>query len=170
MNGNDWLAYIKKKRPYYANGRSDLIMRFANKGTTRIDYVQFGPIYQIYMYAFMLGFHQRLRVPLPTGTSEKKNFNMMAAWQPEGMVDYMLMLLISHSPTVNEIELDFVAMEGQEDNLVEDKLDKLVKILEEFANGGFSIIQAKFDSNPQFFSDPFAFSLLLKETVDGKHN
>jgi len=170
MNGNEWLTYIKKKRPQYAVNRVKLIERFANKGASKSDFVQFGPIYQLFMYAFILGFHQRIRIPLPVSPDERKEFVEIGKWQPDGLVNYILMLLLSHSPTREEIGLDFIQMESMENDEVKIRFKKMIRVMEEFANGGFSILQEKFELNPYFFNDSFAFSALLKETADGKIN
>lgn len=168
MNGNEWLSYIRKRKPRYATSRVKLIERFANKGARKSDFVQFGPIYQLYEYAFILGFHRKLRIPLPTSSSDKSDFAPFEKWNGEGIVNYILMLLLSHSPTVEEINLDFQIMEHENDEEVKEKFNKLINILEEYANGGFSLIQEKFDSNPYFFNDSFAFTILLKEISEGK--
>lgn len=168
MNGNEWLSYIRKRKPRYATNRTTLIERFANKGARRSDFVQFGPIYQLFEYAFMLGFHRRLRIPLPDSSSEKSDFAPLEKWNGEGIVNYILMLLLSHSATIEEIDLDFQLMEHESDDEVKKKFNKLIDIMEEYANGGFSLIQEKYDSNPYFFNDSFAFTILLKEIAEGK--
>lgn len=162
------MAYIKKRKPRYAISRIKLIERFANKGASKSDFVQFGPIYQLFEYAFMLGFHKRLRIPLPDLSSDKRDFAPLEKWNGDPVVHYILMLLLSHSPTVNEIGLNFQEMEHETDEVVKDKFNKLIDIMEEYANGGFSLIQERFDSNPYFFNDSFAFTILLKEISEGK--
>lgn len=168
MNGNEWLSYIRKRKPRYAMSRVKLIERFANKGARKSDFVQFGPIYQLYEYAFILGFHRKLRIPLPASSSDKSDFAPFEKWNDKGIVNYILMLLLSHSPTIEEIDLDFRIMEHENDEEVKEKFNKLINILEEYANGGFSLIQEKFDSNPYFFNDSFAFTILLREISEGK--
>lgn len=168
MNGHEWLSYLKDRRPNYAISRASLIERFANKGKSKSDYVQFGPIYQLFMYAVILGFHRKERIPLPSSPSERTEFISIDRWQPEGLVHYLLMLLLAEQAIQEEIGLDYMAMEEMEDNEIKDKFKGLVKIMEEYANGGFGIIHDRFESNPDFFSDPFAFPSLLKELADGK--
>lgn len=168
MNGSEWLTHIRKRRPQYALNRSKLIERFANKGASKSDFVQFGPIYQLYMYAFMLGFHKRLRIPLPSSPSERKDFLEIGKWQPEGLVNYILMLLLSQSTIREELGLNFKLMESLQNDEVKEKFNSLIKVMEEFANGGFSLLQEKFDLDPYFFNNSFAFPAFLKEISDGK--
>lgn len=167
MNGHEWLSYLKDRRPRYASSRAGLIERFANKGRVKSDYVQFGPVYQLFMYAVMLGFHRRERIPLPTASTERIEFVSIDRWQPEGLVHYLLMLLIADSSIQNEIGLDFMTMEDLSEVEVQDIFKHLVRVMEEFANGGLGILNDRFETDPYFFSDPFAFPSLLKEVADG---
>lgn len=167
MNGYEWFNYLKERRPEYALSRVALIERFANKGKSKSDYVQFGPIYQLFMYATMLGFHRNERIPLPSTPSERTEFIAIYRWQPEGLVNYLLMLLMADKSIQEEIGLDFMAMEDDEEAIIKDKFKHLVRIMEEYANGGLGILGDRFETNPDFFSDPFAFPSLLKEIADG---
>lgn len=170
MNGFDWLNYIKRGSPDYAISRAGVIQRFANKGTRRGDYVQFGPVYQIFMYAFIIGFHQRQRIPLPVSPAERTRFKEIYLWKPEGLVNYVLMLLIANESVRAEAGIDFIAMEDMEENLVKEKFRAVIKIMEEYANAGFGIMEERFTDNPDFFNDPFAFATFLKQMADGKLN
>ncbi|QHT68701.1 hypothetical protein GXP67_19660 [Rhodocytophaga rosea] len=170
MNGHEWMKFIKERRPEYAINRKPLIERFANKGSSRGDFTQFGPIYQIFMYAFILGFHKGDRIPLPKAANERNEFLEIGKWRPEGLVDYIIMLLLSHGTILHEIGLDFNDMEDMDEEIVKSKFTHLIKVMEEYANAGFGIIQERFELNPYFFNDPFAFILLLKEVGDGKLN
>ncbi len=168
MDGHEWLKYLKERRPEYSINRTTIIERFANKGDKKSDYVQFGPVYQIFMYAFMLGFHQSERIPLPESPSERKDFRLIEGWKPEGLINYLIMLLISHPPVMKETGIDFVEMEDMEESDVKKKFNHLIKIMEEYANAGFGIIEERFETNPYFFNDSFAFMILLKEVADGR--
>lgn len=170
MNGTDWLNYIKRGSPDYALSRADVIQRFANKGTRRGDFVQFGPVYQIFMYAFMIGFHQRQRIPLPTAPAERTHFKEIYLWKPEGLVNYILMLLIANQSIREEAGIDFIAMEDMDENLVKEKFRKLIRIMEEYANAGFALMEERFKEDPYFFNDPFAFASFIKQMADGKLN
>ncbi|WP_339792523.1 hypothetical protein [uncultured Imperialibacter sp.] len=170
MEGLKWLEYIKDRRPEYPEIRMKIIDRFAQKGDkSRIgDYVQFGPIYQLYMYAFMLGFHKKERIPLPTEKKMRKEFYPLGDWKPSGMVSYILMLLLSSPHVIREADIDFGLMEDMPNEEAEKRFDKLIIILEEHANAGLSILEEFFEKDPYFFNDPFAFAILLKDITEGK--
>lgn len=168
MNGHDWLSYLKGRRPKYASNRIGLIEHFANKGRSKSDYVQFGPIYQFFMYAVMIGFHRRERIPLPIAAKERIEFVSIDGWYPPGIVNYLIMLLIAEKSIQEEIGLDLMEMENMEDTAIREKFKQLVTIMEEYANGGMGIISERFERDPYFFSDAFAFPSLLKEIADGQ--
>lgn len=170
MDGLKWLEYINDRRPEYPEIRSGMIDRFAQKGdkSKTGDYVQFGPIYQLYMYAFMLGFHRNERIPLPSDKKARKPFYPIGDWKPTGMVSYIVMLLLSFEPVLEESEIDFSVMEEMSDEEVEKRFNKLIGIMEEYANAGLGILDEQFQKDPYFFNDPFAFALLLKDVAEGK--
>jgi len=168
MDGQYWLKYLRERRPKYAKKHVSTLERFANKGKSKSDYSQFGPIYQIYMYAFILGFHQRERIPLPHSPEERITFLEIGKWQPIETVNYLLMILISHDPIRDEIGLDLISLEEMTDSDVQETLKNLINIMEEYANAGFSILEERFESDKYYFQEPFAFMRLLKEIADGK--
>jgi hypothetical protein len=131
----------------------------SNKGSTKSDYVQFGPFYQTYLYAFFIGFNKGERLPL-TGASDQ--FREFGLWQPKSMVDFILMLLFTN---LDELK-DWNALE----ELDESKLDEKVKIIhtaiEEYSNAGLSYIQDKFDNEHIEFQDEFVFINLLNELIN----
>lgn len=65
MNAQEFRAQILLKKPRYAKSRIPVLEAFANKGQSKSDYSQFGPIYELYIYAFALGLKKRLKLPLP---------------------------------------------------------------------------------------------------------
>ncbi len=170
MDGQFWLKYLRERRPQYAKKHIPTLERFANKGQSNSDYTQFGPIYQIYMYAFTIGFHQRERIPLPKSTDDRTTFLEIGKWQPIETVNYILMILISHDPIREELDFDLMEMEEMEENEVKEKFKGLIHIMEEYANAGLAIIEEQFESDRYFFQDSFAFMRLLKEVADGKYH
>lgn len=169
MDGQFWLKHLRERRPQYDTKYIPTLERFANKGHSKSDYSQFGPIYQIFMYAFMIGFHQRERMPLPKSPDERTTFLEIGKWQPIETADNVLMTLIAHDPIRQEIDFDLMLMEEMEDEEVKEKFKGLIRIMEEHANAGFAIIEERFESERYFFQDPFAFMRLLKEVADGKY-
>lgn len=102
--------------------------------------------YEIYMYAALLGLKKEYRVEIPRGTKKRK-FIEMRSWQPQEIVDYIIMGLFSKS------DIDFNALEEMEGEDVEKELTKLRGLLEEYANGGFDLIRSKNEEDPAFFTE-----------------
>ncbi|MHA7099516.1 hypothetical protein [Roseivirga pacifica] len=169
MDGKYWLKYLRERRPQYAIKYKSTLDRFANKGHSKSDYSQFGPIYQIFMYAFMIGFHQRERIPLPKSPDERVTFLEIGKWQPTETVDAVLMTLLAHDPIRQELDLNFIRMEEMEEDEVREKFKGLIRIMEEHANAGLAIVEERFEVDRYFFQDPFAFMRLLKEVADGMY-
>ena len=66
MNSETFKNLITIKRPRYAKSRIPIINAFANKGKSKSEYSQFGPIYELYIYAFILGLKKNIQLPLPS--------------------------------------------------------------------------------------------------------
>jgi hypothetical protein len=166
MDSNDLLSFLKGKRPKYSIQYEDLIGQYANKGNSYPGYAQFGPVYQLFMYAFVLGFQNGERIPLPSASNQKKDFLELGKWQPDGLVNYLLMLLIGDENVREEADIDVEQLDELDDDELKRRFSKLITAMEEFANGGFRIIQSERDNNPDQFRDPFAFIILLKRYTD----
>ena len=70
MTSQEFKSNLLIKRPRYANSRIPIIEVLANKGSRNSEYSQFGPIYELYIYAFMLGLKNNLRLALPFNYEE----------------------------------------------------------------------------------------------------
>lgn len=148
------LARLKERAPEYAVEHHDMILSFTlkqggqvgtrAKGETYTEGRFFSTVYEIYMYAALLGLRRDYRLPIPRGT-EKKKFIEIKAWQPSEVVDYIIMALFVKA------DIDFNALENLEEKEVEDKLTELRALLEAYANGGFDIIRAKREKDAAFF-------------------
>jgi hypothetical protein len=159
---------FKSRAPEYDEQYHDMIMGFtmeqggrAGTATDTTSWEQgkyFTTRYEIYMYSALLGLKKDYRVEIPKGT-EKKKFIEINAWKPVEIVDYIIMGLLAKS------DLDFTELEKLSEEEVEKELTKLKSILEEYANGGFDIIRAKKEADPDFFvANDNCFLDLLDET------
>lgn len=116
----------------------------------------FSRIYETFMYAALLGLRRDYRLPLEKGM-ETLHFIEIRNWQPRDMVDYILMALLGKS------KIDLYDLECMEEKQVEMELTKLNNLLEEYANGGFYLIQKKLNDDPTFFDGEFCFVELLED-------
>jgi len=115
----------------------------------------FSNIYELFMYAALLGLRKDYRLPIEE--MDTQEFIKVSSWQPTEMVNYILMALLAKA------EFDLNELEEMEEKQVEAELTSLSKLLEEYANGGFDIIQTKLQQEPSFFDNEFCFLSLLDE-------
>jgi len=160
MDGNTIINRIKLARPGYSESKSELVSEIlGRKGSSKTDFTRFGPIYQVFMYAFILGFQSDNRIEI---TGKKVEFFPLGQWQPSDIVDFLLLMIFSKDGL---IQYDWNELEDLEEEEMNRVIRSIVKIFEEYANGGLSILEEKIENNPEEFQDPFAFVNILKETT-----
>ena len=108
MNSEAFKNLITKKRPRYAKSRIPIIEAFANKGKSKSEYSQFGPIYELYIYAFTIGLKKKIQLPLPKGNMAIP-FLEIGKWKSgSSLVDFLLMTIFTHCEEIgfkwNELE------------------------------------------------------------------
>ena len=163
MDSQEFKNRIFSKRPRYANIYKDLIASLANKGNRKTEYIQFGPIYQIYIYAFFIGIHRNERVSLPSRESTT-DFLELGKWKPDSLVYFILMTLFSRDSelgisTWNELE-------DMEETDIDLFVRTLIKTIEEYANAGFSYLQSRFDEDRNVFNETYVFADILKDVIE----
>ena len=163
------LKRIKDRAPEYDNQYYQMILDFtieqggkAGTSTEEERWKQgkyFSTRYEMYMYAALLGLKRDYRIPIPYGT-EKNKFLEMRSWHPQDITDYIIMALLAKSG------LDFNELEYLEEDKVETKIKELRSLLESYANGGFDIIRAKKELDPNYFlNNENCFIELLDEKI-----
>ncbi len=158
----EFIKRFEDRAPVYAKMyREPIVNRFANVGGGKEEDMYergnfFSNVYELYMYAAMLGLKKNYRIPLED--TETQKFIEIRAWQTSTeLVRFILMALIARS------DLDLNALEDMQESEVESKLAELRKLLEEYANGGFDLIYTKVKDEPYFFENEYCFVELLTE-------
>lgn len=142
MNSQEFKNTILIKSPHYANSRIPLIQVLANKGSKKSEYSQFGPIYELYIYAFMLGLKKSLRLPLPP-RSLTTEFAKIGTWKRDSsLVDFLLMIVFTRS---EELCFDWNDLEDMEDSELNNVISKIITFIEEYANGGLEYLHGKLE-------------------------
>lgn len=155
----EFIKRFEDRAPVYALVyREPIIDRFSLVGGRDEGLKQetgrfFSNVYEIYMYAAMLGLKNNYRVPLEG--VQTRDFNKIRYWQPNELVRFIFMALLAKS------DLDFNALEEMEEGNVEREITKLKSLLEEFANGGFDLISSKLKDSSYFFENEYCFLELL---------
>jgi len=167
MNAQDFRNQILMKKPRYAESRIPVINAFANKGQSKSEYSQFGPVYELYIYAFILGLKKGLKLPLPT-RKLTKDFVEIAKWKRDSsLVDFLLMIIFSHS---EELGLDWSELEELDEKDLNSKVNDVIEFIESYANGGLEFIQQEhmadnLEKSPYLFVD-----LLAQNTTFQSHS
>ncbi|HMQ46365.1 MAG TPA: hypothetical protein PKA00_01795 [Saprospiraceae bacterium] len=158
------MEFIKRfgdKRPEYPKAyRESVVNSFAYVGGRDEEgkYESgkyFSNVYELFMYAALLGLRKDYR--LPVEGMDTQEFIKISSWQPTEISNFILMALLAKS------NLDLNELEEMEEKKVEAELTGLSKLLEEYANGGFDLIQTRLKQEPSFFDDEFCFLTLLED-------
>lgn len=163
MDSQELKNRIFSKRPRYANIYKDLIASLANKGNRKTEYIQFGPIYQIYIYAFYIGVHRNERIPLPSRESIT-DFLEIGKWKPDSLVHFILMTMFSKMENLNLIAWN--ELEDMDENEIDSFVRTLIKTIEEYANAGFSYLQFQFEEDRNRFNETYIFADILKDLIE----
>lgn len=149
---------FEKKDPRYPTRFIGLIDRLARKrafdtsiGTEEEKYSQgkiFANYYECFIYATVLGIRKEYRIPFSRATEGAK-FLPIESWRPRQMVEYIFMSLLVLS------DINFADLEELDEKEIDDKALDLVRLMEEYANGGFDLMQSKLTEEPQLFEDPY---------------
>jgi len=160
MTSQEFKSNLLIKRPRYANSRISIIEILANKGSRTSEYSQFGPIYELYIYAFMLGLKKNLKLPLPP-RDLTTDFLELGKWKRDSsLVDFLLMIVFTRS---EELGFDWNDLEDMEDADLNNVISKIITFFEEYANGGLEHLHDLFDKG-QLENSHYMFIDLYKES------
>lgn len=138
MNSQEFKSNLVTKRPRYANSRIPLIEALANKGARASEYSQFGPIYELYIYAMMIGLKHKRRLPLPP-RNLTTDFLEIGKWKRDSsLVDFLLMVIFTQTADLN---IDWNELEDMEENQLNKVISDVVTLIEEYANGGLEYLE-----------------------------
>lgn len=155
MNSQEFRSNLLLKRPRYAKSRIPVLDAFSEKGSKTVDYSRFGPYYEIYIYAMMLGIKNKKRLPLPP-RDLTKDFIEIGKWKRDSsLVDFLLMVIFTKT---DELAIDWNELEDLEENELSIVISKVVTLIEEYANGGLEYLEelwekGELDSSHYMFID-----------------
>ena len=159
MTSQEFKSTLLIKRPRYANSRIPVIEILANKGSRTSEYSQFGPIYELYIYSFMLGLKNNLRLPLPP-RDLTSDFLELGKWKRDSsLVDFLMMIIFTRS---EEIGFDWNEMEDMQEVDLNTVISKIITFIEEYANGGLEYLHDLLDKD-QLENSHYMFIDLYKE-------
>jgi hypothetical protein len=159
MNSEAFKNIITLKRPRYAKSRIPVIEAFANKGKSKSEYSQFGPIYELYIYAFILGLKKKMHLPLPT-RNLTTDFLEIGKWKSgSSLVDFLMMILFTHC---DEIGFNWNELEDMDEKELNNTVNNIITCIESYANGGLEFLQTEYEQN-NLINSPYLFVDLLGE-------
>lgn len=138
MNSQEFKSNLVIKRPRYANSRIPLLEAFSEKGSRNPDYSQFGPIYELYIYAMMIGIKRNTRLPLPP-RNLTSDFLEIGKWKRDSsLVDFILMVIFTKT---NDLKIDWNELEDMEEDQLNNVISDVITLIEEYANGGLEYLE-----------------------------
>ena len=156
MNSQEFKSKLLSKRPRYANSRIPLLEALANKGARSSEYSQFGPIYELYIYAMMLGIKRKSRLPFARDSRLSSDFLEIGKWKRDSsLVDFLLMVIFTQT---DDLDIDWNELEDMEVDQLNKVISKVVTHIEEYANGGLEYLEklwekGELDSSHYMFID-----------------
>ena len=166
MNSQEFRQEIDIKRPKYLEKYLPLMEAISNKGAVGGgDYIKFGPFFQTYMYAFMIGYHLG-ECNFISGTGETRDFAPINHWKPAELADYIIMLILSESD--EKLGFSWERFEDMNEEESKAAVAMIIRRIEGYANTGLNYIQNKFNNEKDEFRSPNVFINLLREVVDDK--
>lgn len=109
----------------------------------------FPTIKALQCYAAMIGFDQGRREPLEKGESENIEWH---TFNNDGYTDYIYLIALAATGNLSVLKYDVETSDAC--GFSED----MVKIFEEYANGGFQVLQSWLDKSP---GDPYGSKALI---------
>lgn len=155
MNSQEFRNNLLLKRPRYAVSRIPVLDAFSEKGSKSADYSRFGPYYEIYIYAMMLGLKKKQRLPLPP-RDLTKDFIEMGKWKRDSsLIDFLLMVIFTQT---DDLQIDWNELEDMEQEDLNKVISRVVTLIEEYANGGLAYLEelwenGKLDNSHYMFID-----------------
>jgi len=139
MNSQEFKSNLVSKRPRYANSRIPLLEALANKGARSSEYSQFGPIYELYIYAMMLGIRKKTRLPFARDSRLSSDFLEIGKWKRDSsLVDFLLMVIFTQTDDLN---IDWNDLEDMEQDQLNKVISDVITLIEEYANGGLEYLE-----------------------------
>lgn len=143
MTSQEFKTQLLAKRPRYANSRIPIFEALANKGKRKSEYIQFGPLYELYIYAMMIGIKRNLRLPLPT-RPQTTDFLEIGKWKRDSsLVDFLLMVIFTQT---EDLSFSWNELEEMDEKELQNVISEIVTLMEEYANGGLEYIQGLYES------------------------
>ncbi len=137
------LELSEKRLRYLISHRENILNRFCEVQTSKDDITRkyFSQLWEGYAWAAIMGFINNKRSPLKGKTDNAFSFSTINNKGGE-IADALVLMAISKSENGYKSLLN---------------PDEIIKIIEEYANGGFEIVESILKDDDRYFDNPDAF-------------
>ncbi len=158
MDGHRLRDLIGQKRISYNRQYETMVKLISKVGAQKGGFYSFGPIYETFMYAFIIGY--KLGESKPIGSGDRKGFNDFVDFKPTPIRDFILMLMLNKS---EKLGFKWVELENASEEAINTFVTELIRQMEGYANAGFEYLQNKWDNENMKFRNPFVFVDFLEK-------
>ncbi len=150
-----------KLNPRYLSSFEELIKRYAQFGGGSVEdkfskAKSFSSVYEFYMFCFFLGINRNKKLEI-TESDSAKGFWEIENWKPTDLVEQLFICAIAES------DFDMVGVEHMNELQLKLEFSKVIKLIEDYANGGFLLIQQEIEDDEETAMDDLFFVRLLAE-------
>jgi len=150
-----------KLKPRYLVSFETFIKRYAQFGGGSAEdkfskAKAFSSVYEFYIFCFFLGLNRNKKIEI-TESDEAKGFWEIENWKPPLLIDLLYVCAIGES------NFDLVAIEHMDEPELKTEIGKVLKIIEEYANGGLLLVQQEIEEDEEAAMDELLFIKLLVE-------
>lgn len=162
MNSAELREAILGLHPVYSEKYRSFIETISNKGekTGTGDIAMFGPIYQTYMYACVIGIRLKKKVYLSADDKPTSEFALIQKWKPIQIRDFVIMAILNRT---EDFGYRWIDLENASDEVLRKFTSDFRKELEAYANAGFQYLYEKWKKERVFFSSSTVFVDILKD-------
>lgn len=147
-----WNKVETKKLRVVEIYKNDLKGPLTEFGRTNKNYAKFGAFYELYLFGFVIGYHNNKRF---TDLENEKldTFNTIVEWRntKKTILKNFFAALLCNEKIKSELELDFNRPNVLSDEEIDIFVKRLLLVFEEYANAGLQILHKKYLSNPDDF-------------------
>ncbi len=158
---NKWKTRVPQYRVEYQNIFEFLGRKGGGSEIAKEDQGKsFSNYYEVYIYAFFLGLYNDEKIEIEKGQDKKGFGQAIEYWgnmKAIGRKDYSSIQEYIFTALIVKSDIDLLELENFDEKGVEKTVRGLISLMENYTNGGLSILKEKYDENPGFFFNKEVF-------------
>jgi hypothetical protein len=150
-----------KFKPRYLSSFEPLLKKYAQFGGGSADEKfakakAFSNVYEFYTFCFFLGMNHDKKLEIME-SDNAKGFWEMENWKPAELTEQIFVCAIAES------DFNLIGIEKMDDVMQKTEVLKVLKLIEDYANGGLLIIQKELENDEESAMDDLFFVQLLAQ-------